>query len=55
MCSVEEDQMVHGDELGKIVDRNHVRVSHIRQKFALSVDTINLTYPIYWHECNYIS
>jgi hypothetical protein len=50
MCSVEENQVVHRDELGKIVDRNHVRVSHIRQKFSLSVDTINLTYSIDGHE-----
>lgn len=50
MGSVKENQVVHGDKLGKIVDRNHVRVSHIWQKFAFGVDASYLTYPIYCKE-----
>lgn len=43
ICSVKQYQMVHGNKLGKIINRDHVWISNIRLKLAFSVNACYFT------------
>ena len=44
--SIEENQVVHGDELRKIIDGNHVWISHVGLEFAFAVNLRYFAYPL---------